>query len=98
MDILRQVLAVCVVLALLLGLLWWSRRGASIRVTGWARSKGSGRSLQSVERLTLTPQHALHLVHLRGQRLLIGVHPSGLTLLEKFPAEMDEETTWKEGI
>lgn len=95
---LQQILAVCAVLALLLGFLWWTRRGVGFRITGWGRAKSSVRSLESMERLALTPQHALHLVRLRGQLLLIGVHPSGLTLLEKFPTEREQETAWKDGI
>lgn len=96
MEIVQQVFAVCAVLGLLLGFLWWMRRGATLRVNGWTRAKGAQRSLESVERLALTPQHALHLVKVQGRHMLIGVHGSGMTLLAKYPGERDENQPAKE--
>ncbi|HLJ17806.1 MAG TPA: flagellar biosynthetic protein FliO [Bryobacteraceae bacterium] len=98
MDIVQQVLAVCVVLGLLLAFLWWMRRGAGLRVTGWARKNAAVRSLESVERLTLTPHHALHLIRLHDRHFLIGVHASGLTLLERIPAGQGKNSCREEGL
>ena len=73
---------VVLVLALLAGLLWTLRNRGLIafRRAGW---KGSSiRRLQVIERLPLTPNHSLHLVRVADRILLIGVAPSGCTLLD----------------
>ena len=67
----REVAAVLFVLALLGGVLWASRRGISFK--GSARA----RRLEPIERLALTPQHALHLVRLDGKELVISTYPQG---------------------
>jgi flagellar biosynthetic protein FliO len=82
MDFVQQLAMVLLVLALLAGLVWALRnRGmASFRFAG--RSSGSAKRLQVIERLPLTPSHSLHLVRLADRVLLIGVAPSGCTLLD----------------
>jgi flagellar biosynthetic protein FliO len=76
MDLMRQMSAVMAVLALLGGLLWAFRRRGSL-----AR-RAAGRRLETVERLALTPQHSLCLVRLAGRGVLLGLSPSGCTVLE----------------
>jgi len=73
---------VVLVLALLAGLLWMlrNRRLGSFGLTG--RAPGSGKRLQVIERLPLTASHSLHLVRMADRVLLIGVAPSGCTLLD----------------
>jgi len=82
MDFVQQLAMVLLVLALLAGLLWALRnRGmASFRFAG--RPSSSAKRLQVIERLPLTPSHSLHLVRLADRVLLIGVAPSGCTLLD----------------
>ena len=77
----RQILAVSGVLLLLAASVWWLRRkGLAVRLPGGGRK----RSMESLERLVLSPQHSLHLVTLGGRALLLGTSPAGCTLLESF--------------
>jgi flagellar biogenesis protein FliO len=81
MELIRQVLAVSVVLLLLAATLWWLRRKGLARYG----SRGSRtRSLQAVERLVLGPQHSLHLVRVAGRALLVGTSPAGCAVLDSF--------------
>jgi len=82
MNLIEQLSMVLLVLALLAGVLWTLRnRGfAAFRFAG--RQPSSAKRLQVIERLPLTPQHSLHLVRLADRVLLIGVAPSGCTLLD----------------
>jgi flagellar biosynthetic protein FliO len=85
MEILRQILAVGLVLGLLLAALWALRRQG---VAGWKTPRLGRKSaglLAPVERLSLSPQHALHLVRIGDRVLLIGVHAAGCSLLDSFP-------------
>jgi flagellar biosynthetic protein FliO len=81
MDSIQQGLAVITVLALLGGCLWLLRRKGMAAFTLRAGS-GSGRRMQLIERLALTPQHSLILVQVAGRVLLVGTSPSGCALLE----------------
>jgi flagellar biosynthetic protein FliO len=76
MDLMRQVTAVMTVLALLGALLWVLRR------RGCLTRRPPGRRLETVERLPLTPQHSVCLVRLAGRGILLGLSPSGCTVLE----------------
>ncbi len=91
MELVRQVVAIAVVFGLL-GLAWWLlRRQGLARLGGGARGRKGLRRLEAVERLALSPHHALHLVRVGERVLLIGVHASGCTLLESLPGrELDE--------
>jgi flagellar biogenesis protein FliO len=60
MEVIQQTGAVVAVLALLLLTLWWLRRRGLTGVT--LGRKTAVRRLESLERLPLGPQHALHLV------------------------------------
>jgi hypothetical protein len=39
------------------------------------------RSLTALERISLTPQHSLHLVRASGRELLLATHPQGCTVI-----------------
>jgi flagellar biogenesis protein FliO len=80
MEIVRQVLAVVLVFAALAGALWALRRNGS---AGWRgfRRKQAGR-LEPIERVALSPQHALHLVRFGDRALLVATHAGGCSLLE----------------
>jgi flagellar biogenesis protein FliO len=91
MEVIQQTAAVAVVLALLLLTLWWLRRrgltgGLIGGLTGVTLGrKTSVRRLESLERLPLGPQHALHLVRLGGSALLISSSAAGCTLIHRTP-------------
>jgi flagellar biogenesis protein FliO len=86
-EISRQVLSVVLVFALLGGALWALRRGsfAALRTRlppgRWRRSQSRPKSLRSLERLALSPQHSLHLIEMNGRQLLLAIHPQGCTLV-----------------
>ncbi len=81
MDVVRQMLSVLAVFALLGGVLWMLRRGGAARFRGWTPGKKRSRSLESMERLVLTPHHSLHLVRIQGRELVVATHPQGCALL-----------------
>ena len=76
MDLLQQLAGVVLVLALLGALAWLGKR------RGFSRSSGP-RRMEVLERLTLSPNHSLHLVAIDGRTMLVGISPSGCQLLEK---------------
>ena len=86
MEVIQQTGAVAVVLALLLLTLWWLRQRGLTGVT--LGRKTSVRRLESLERLPLGPQHALHLVRLGGSALLISSSAAGCSLIHR--------TAWQE--
>jgi len=81
MEVLQQMMAVALVLALLLGsLAWLRRRGfAGFAV---ATRRGQERRLECIERLPLGPQHTLLLVRVGEAELLLASSPSGCSLLQ----------------
>jgi len=83
MDVLQEIAAVAAVLGLLGAVLWLLRRRgiAGILPLG----KPHGRRLECVERLPLSPQHALHLLRLGDRGLLVTSSPSGCALMARFP-------------
>jgi flagellar biogenesis protein FliO len=83
MDVLRQVLSVLLVFSLLGAVLWALRRGGRISFSGFARKRTQGniRAMAAVERLSLTPQHTLHMVRVNGREFVIATHPQGCTLI-----------------
>jgi flagellar biogenesis protein FliO len=88
MDAIRQVLSVLVVFLLLGAALWKLGRGATpvFRIP-WNRTSKKGRSLEQVEKLALTPQHALHLIRVEGREIVVATHPHGCTVINSAPME-----------
>ena len=85
MDIYSQILAVALVLALLGAALWALRRVAGIRPR-WPGTAGRQESMLELhDRLSLSPQHALHLVRVGDRAVLVAVHSAGCVLLESRP-------------
>jgi flagellar biosynthetic protein FliO len=85
MDILRQALAVGLVLGLLAAALWLLRRQG---LAGWRGPRLSRRAaglMAPIERLSLSPQHSLCLVRVGERALLVAVSSAGCSLLESFP-------------
>jgi flagellar biogenesis protein FliO len=78
----RQVSSILFVFALLGLGLWALRR--------WnypgRQTSSRGGHLLSLERLSLSPQHSLHVVEIDGSRLVVATHPQGCTLLKEWKA------------
>jgi flagellar biogenesis protein FliO len=81
MEAIRQMLAMCMVLGLLGGALWWLRRKGVAQFSRHGQSK-SERKLLLVERLPLSPGHSLHLVSVGERMLLVASSPGGCALLQ----------------
>ena len=79
MELTQQITMILVVFGLLGGLLWLMKRRGSLRLT----PRRSDARLEVLERVALTPQHALHLVRFSGKVVLIGTAPSACTLLDQ---------------
>lgn len=81
MDTLQPIAAIVLVMALLAGVLILLRR----RGTAMFRMPGvpgaASRRLEVLERVSLSPQHALHLVRAGGRLLLVGTAPNSCQLL-----------------
>jgi flagellar biogenesis protein FliO len=84
MEAARQVFSVLLVFVLL-GLALWAlrRRGQTVSAGRlWPRSAPARPgSLQSLDRLILSPQHSLHLVSVEGRQLVVAIYPEGCTVL-----------------
>jgi flagellar biogenesis protein FliO len=83
LELAQQIAMVLAVFALLGGLLWVMKGRGSLRFT----ARRAGARLEVIERLPLTPQHALHLVRISGKVVLIGTAPSSCTLLDQSNSE-----------
>ena len=85
MDGLRQAAAVALVFGLLWALLHVMRkRGGQLRRVN---SSGARDVVQLRGRLTLTAQHSVHCVRIGQREFVLGVHPSGITLLSEAQSE-----------
>ena len=90
MEAVQPLAAIILVLALLGGaLLLLKKRGAaSFRMPGISGSVP--RRLEVIERISLGPQHSLHLVRADSRLLLVATAPTSCRLLEgTFPDEED---------
>ena len=88
MEAIQQMAAVAVVLLLLGATLWALRRRGLPGVS--LGSKATGRRIQCLERLPLSPQHTLHLVRVGENELLLASSPSGCALVERLPRRTAE--------
>ena len=84
MESVQQALAVLTVLGLLGAVLWWLRRRGMAQFAFKTPGGGKRRSIQVIERMSLTPQHSLHLVRVANRTMLIAASPSGCSILEGF--------------
>ena len=82
MDWIEPLLAVFAVLLLLIGVLFWMRRMGWVQGGGPVAFRPANRRMAVLERLPLSPQHALHLVRIGEQVFLVGVSPQGCTLID----------------
>jgi flagellar biogenesis protein FliO len=75
MDFLQPIAAVGFVLALLgVALMALKKRGV-------ASFHGKSRRMETVERLSLGPNHALHLIRVDGRSVLVATAPTSLQVL-----------------
>jgi flagellar biosynthetic protein FliO len=84
MALTQQILMILVVFALLGGLLWLMRRRGAL---AFSPRRSGVRRIEVLERIPLTPHHALHLVRISGKVVLIGTAPSACTLLDQSNSE-----------
>jgi flagellar biogenesis protein FliO len=83
-EIYRQFAGVSLVLAVLAAALWLAKRRGLAR---WNFSTGGGSRVVTVlERISLTPQHTLHVLVVDGRRLLLTSSPSSCQLITELPA------------
>jgi len=84
MELTEQIVMVLIVFALLGGLVWFTKRRG---LASFAPRRG--KTLEQVERLQLTPHHAIHLVRVSDKIVLIGTAPSTCMLLDApVPSEL----------
>lgn len=89
MSDIQNSLGVLATLAVLGVTLWWLRRkGAAQFAFGLAQGQRAKR-MKAVERLSLTPQHSLHLVEVEGRTLLVAAGPGGCSILESVASERE---------
>ena len=85
----QQFLAVILVLLSLWGAVWFLRRkGLAVRSAPLLGRK-QAHSIEQVDRMRLTPQHSIHLLRVEGRKLLVAVHPQGVTLLSEGDKDYD---------
>jgi flagellar protein FliO/FliZ len=80
----RMVLSLAVVIAIGVGVIWLLRRKGS---PSWSR-KGTG-TLRVVESCSLSAGHAIHLVRIGDQFVLVGASPAGLAPLSDVMLDTD---------
>jgi flagellar biosynthetic protein FliO len=83
MEFVQELAAVGVVLALLAVTLWWLRRRGFAALVPMKRN--AGRRLECLERLSLGPQHTLHLVRVDDTAVLLASTPAGCALVQSVP-------------
>ena len=91
MEAIQQAFTVLLVLGLLGGTLYWLRSRGMTQFGGKGFSRGPQRLMRSVERLSLTPHHSLHLVSMGDRLLLIAVSPGGCSILDGSGREVPAE-------
>jgi len=92
MQLTEQIGMVLLVFALMGGLLWFAKRRGMASFSMGMRRGASGRRLEVLERVPLTPQHALHLVRVAERTVLIATAPSSCTLLDA-PVALEASAT-----
>lgn len=97
MELAEQITMVLAVFALLGGLLWFLKRRGMASLSLGGRRGGRERRVEVLERVPLTPQHALHLVRVSDKVLLIGTAPSGCSLLTE-PNVQEQPTTFGQDL
>jgi flagellar biosynthetic protein FliO len=84
-PLVSAVLSFVFVIGLLLGTLWF------VRARGIGVGPMNGKGLRVVNSLRLSNKHRLDVVDYAGRRLLIGVAPNQITLLDNQPQSTESE-------
>jgi flagellar biogenesis protein FliO len=74
----RQLIAITLVLGLLWLALWSVKRKGLLGIRAGKSKRGS---LEACGKLSLTPQHSIHLVRIGERRVTLAVHPAGISVL-----------------
>ncbi|MBV8553621.1 MAG: flagellar biosynthetic protein FliO [Acidobacteriaceae bacterium] len=84
---LQQIAALFIVLILLVGTLAVLRKKGLAHFPPMRGGRG-GRTgdIQVMDRISLSPQHSLFLVHVRNELILVGISPSACHRVGSFPA------------
>ncbi|HLK20078.1 MAG TPA: flagellar biosynthetic protein FliO [Bryobacteraceae bacterium] len=82
MELTEQIAMVLIVFALLGGLLYVAKKRGMAALPLIGRRSPGNRRMEVLERVPLTPQHAIHLVKVSGKVVLIGTAPSSCTILD----------------
>lgn len=91
MEMLSSVISAAAVILLLLLCLAFLRRKGIAQMKLFRPNGQAGRNLEVLDRLVLTPQHSIHLVRVAGNHLLIGLSPSGCSLLQTLTPPMESK-------
>lgn len=83
MDVTHQTYAVLLVLILLGGAHYALRRGGGLPDWALRRHLPRRHSMQVVGRVTLTPQHCLHIVRAGDREWVLATHPQGCTTISR---------------
>jgi len=83
MELVRELAAVGGVLTLLVATLWLLRRRGFAGLLPVQRT--AAKRLECLERLSLGPQHTLHLVRMGDTALLLASTPAGCALVQSLP-------------
>ena len=79
MELTEQIAMVLAVFALLGALVWFTKRRG---LASFAPRRGKIRNLELLERVQLTPHHAIHMVRVSDKVVLIATAPSTCMLLD----------------
>ena len=79
MELTEQIGMVLAVFALLGALVWFTKRRG---LASFAPRRGKIRNLELLDRVQLTPQHAIHMVRVSDKVVLIATAPSACVLLD----------------
>ncbi len=88
MDLIRESLGITVVFLLLWAALWMLKKKGIVGMRVIGNRSAETPCLRIVDKIRLTPQHSVHVVSVEGRRMVVGVHPTGFTLLEPAPATL----------
>jgi len=79
MELTEQIAMVLAVFALLGALVWFTKRRG---LASFAPRRGKIRNLEVLERIQLTPHHALHMVRVSDKVVLIATAPSACNVVD----------------
>jgi len=81
MDFLEPLAAIGFVMALLGASLFLLKKRGAVSFHGSFSNPCGKKRMESVERLSLGPQHALHLIRLDGRSVLVATAPTSVQVL-----------------